>query len=125
MITDVVSVIKLADGNIASCSGYKIKIWSLVTNGVIDTFVGHLGLVTAIVQLSNGNLVSVSQDSIIKIWDLVKSSEIASFKGHTAEISTVIQMRDGRLVTGGWDNLIKIWDLTGQAPLATNLTGKL
>jgi WD40 repeat protein len=34
-------------------------------------------------------------------------------------------MRDGRLVTGGWDNLIKIWDLTGQAPLATNLTGKL
>ena len=116
------SVIKLANGNIASCALNTIKIWSLSTYAS-ETLVGHIGLVNAIVQLIDGKLASVSQDSIIKIWDIDTSSEIASFTGHTAKISTVNQLSDGRLVTGAWDKFIKVWNLTSYTAIAT-LSGK-
>ena len=46
-----------------------IKIWDWNKGNCINTLSGHNHWVKCLTQLSNGYIISGSQDNIIKIWD--------------------------------------------------------
>jgi len=64
-------MIKLTNGNIATCSSDKtVRIWNIINYPCIKVFHGHSGYVCALFELPNNVLVSGSHDRSIKFWDL-------------------------------------------------------
>ncbi|RNA35750.1 WD-40 repeat-containing [Brachionus plicatilis] len=91
-------------------------------NGLIkNKLVGHLSTVYQIIELSNGNLVSYSNDKTIKIWNISNSSVIKSIT-HVMSVRSIAFLPNGNLVSGLADGTINIWNLeTNQ--LIKNLIG--
>jgi WD40 repeat protein len=78
------------------------------------TLTGHEGYVRCLTVLSDGRLVSGSNDSTIKIWDAEKGKCEATltewrFFGNTINCLTVLP--DGRLVSSSNDGIIRIRDV--------------
>ncbi len=67
----LLKLIKLSNGNIASCSDDKtIRIWDKNNNyNNIHTLHGHENTVKSLIELSDGNIASCSDDKTIILWD--------------------------------------------------------
>jgi WD40 repeat protein len=84
---------------------------------VIQTLVGHSGVVRAVAISPDGQLLaSGSEDNTIKIWQLKTGRLVRTLIGHTNWISSLAITPDGQmLVSASGDSTIKIWQLkTGQ-----------
>ena len=74
------------------------------------TLKGHSGWVSLLFLLSNGNLVSASNDCTIKIWSTQTGKELHSLKGHSGYINSFVLLLDGiSLASASNDSTIKIW----------------
>jgi hypothetical protein len=67
--------------------------------------------INALVALSDGRLISGSDDKVVRIWDTVSGSCIGSLKGHEEPVSSLAVLGDGRLASGSDDETIRLWDL--------------
>ena len=73
------------------------------------TLTGHTSDVNALTVLSDGSLVSGSDDNTIKIWDIKNGQTIKTLTGHTDSVYALTVLPDGSLASGSYDNTIKIW----------------
>ena len=93
------------------CLDCTLKIWSKDNWTVKKTLRGHIGGVTSLCLLLNGDyLASGSRDKTIKIWNTNDWSLINTLKGHNVSVSSLIVVGNGDLVSGSDDRTIKIWN---------------
>ena len=74
-----------------------------------DTLSGHLGPVFALTTLSNGTLVSGSDDNTIKLWHPKTFECLHTLSGHSSSVRALTTLVDGTLVSGSGDKTIKLW----------------
>ena len=72
---------------------------------------GHKGRINCLIKLSNGNVVSGSQDNTIKLWDIEKKQEICTLTGHTSIVWDIRELEGNKIISAADDNKSKIWDL--------------
>jgi WD40 repeat protein len=83
------------------------KTW--VGNNTIN-ITGHSLDVSSLLQLSNGMLVSGSEDHTIRIWDPNNNYSLVATLNDTRHVTSLLQLSNGMLVSGSVDSPIKIWD---------------
>jgi WD40 repeat protein len=118
-MSDVKSLIQLANGQLASASGCVIHIWDLFKNmfnngGWMHTL--PIGLdstydINSLIQLKDERLACGCNDNAIRIMHLNGGSHMKILEGHTNAVWSIIQLRDGRLASGSADNTIRIWNV--------------
>ena len=63
-------------------------------------------------ELSNGNIISGSDDKTIRIWD--KNNQLLCINkliGHEKSVRALCQLSDNLIASASFDKTIKIWDL--------------
>eukprot|EP01102_Stenamoeba_stenopodia_P014911 TRINITY_DN5024_c0_g1_i1.p1 TRINITY_DN5024_c0_g1~~TRINITY_DN5024_c0_g1_i1.p1 ORF type:complete len:366 (+),score=48.90 TRINITY_DN5024_c0_g1_i1:18-1115(+) len=70
----------------------------------------HIGIIKTMCELSNGNVVSGSEDCMLKEWDMTWKAVIRIFSGHWASITKVIQLKDNIIASASSDSTVRIWD---------------
>ena len=96
---NVISIIQLNDGRIASGSSDKtIKLWDLNTYQCTQTLQGHENIVISIIQLNDCRIASGSGDKTIKVWELNTYQCTQTLIGHEDYVFSIIQVNDGRIV---------------------------
>jgi WD40 repeat protein len=66
--------------------------------------------INSITRLTNGNLVSCSENGTLQIWNQGTWQHVRTLTGHTGGVTSVIELANGNLASGSKDNTIKIWD---------------
>lgn len=113
------AVVPISNNRLASTYRNTIKLWDPedIQSSVLE-LKGHKGLVTALIILPNGNLVSGSEDKTIKIWDLHTNTCLKTLEGHEGEISSMVVLANGNLVScSSIDKSIRLWDVAKAKPL--------
>lgn len=77
------------------------------------------------IHLTDGRVVSGSDDYTIKIWDTISSNCLITLRGHTSYVWLVTQLTDGTLVSASANDTLKIWDIISGCFLLTLLKGIL
>jgi hypothetical protein len=67
--------------------------------------------VNALMALSDGRIISGSDDKVIRIWNTVSGSCIASLEGHEDPVISLAVLGNGCLASGSDDETIRLWDL--------------
>ena len=70
--------------------------------------------------MSNGYIISGSDDNTIKIWSNYKN--IGELKGHTDSIRSLCKISDNLFASSSFDKTIKIWDINNMR-MIQNLEG--
>ena len=118
-LNKVKQFVELKNGNIISTEmrDYRIKVWDLNPKDVIATLIGHIELITSMLELNNGNLVTGSFDNTIKIWDMNSTKCIASL--NTDVVEGLFQLKNGDLVSVSRHKTIKLWNLKTNTCIGT------
>jgi WD40 repeat protein len=73
---------------------------------------GHASSVLRVIQLTDGTLVSASDDHTLRRWS-TEGDLLAKFVGHTDSVHQVIQLADGTLFSASTDHTLRRWSLQG------------
>jgi len=65
-----------------------------------------------VVDESNDQLLSCSEDLTIRLWDLNTGLEIKQFKGHTNWVYSLCKVDKNLFVSGSADDSLKFWNIT-------------
>ena len=121
------SVLLLNDQRIAfSSDDLAIKIFNLKTFHCYIYLLGHKKIITSIIQIKNGKLISSAEDNSIKIWILFKFSFICEYtfeNAHNHWVTKVIELSDNRIASCSLDLTIKIWNHSSPYNLIKVLEG--
>lgn len=94
-----------------------VRVWSLETGEVLNTFKPGGGFVRAVAFAPDGTWVvggsrSTSEGLRLKIWDLQTRQVRATLYGHTDIISDVQISPDSRLIaSASWDRSVRVYDV--------------
>lgn len=108
-VESVCSLRKL--GGFASGHCLYIKIWSRSEGSFICKSVlrGHEYVVTSLIQLSDGRLVSGSYDRTIRFWDIATGNSTRTVSVHQNVVSCLVALPNSRgVVSGGRDGQVCI-----------------
>ena len=88
-----------------------LKVWDIhKTYTSIKSLIGHQRAINSLIELYNGNVMSVSSDMNILFWDMNSFQLITFLKSsHTSFIFSCIELSDKRLITGSDDSSIVIY----------------
>ena len=88
-----------------------INIWDLNQKKKEITLKGHKSAVWALIENSDGYLISGGSDNIIKIWDIQNNKEnsLINIKGHKGTINSIYEFEKDKIISGSDDTSIKIW----------------
>ena len=107
----VEAMILLNDGRLATGSD-AINIWNLSDYDVDVYLDGHIEeMVTQLLQLPDGRLISSGADGAIKVWNINTRKCIHNIEAHTSKIFDIIMLKDGNVASCSSDNSIKIWNM--------------
>jgi WD40 repeat protein len=67
--------------------------------------------IRCIAILSDGRIVSGSDDCTLKIWNLQTGKCDIIFRGHVGMVMCTAALSDGRIISGSTDKTLKIWNL--------------
>jgi WD40 repeat protein len=70
----------------------------------------HNDPITALLELSDGNIISASWDGKMKIWNIVSDKCISIPEDHTCAIRDMIKLPNGNIASSSLNGEIKIWD---------------
>ena len=107
---------------IAAAAGRTIYLWDISSPEpcLIQTLIGHTGLVTSLVFPSSHTLISASRDKSVKFWQIVASSDQAAPDSESPPLASVpivsvgLQAKDGLAFSVDSEGVVKTWDiLTG------------
>ena len=109
---------------LTSSSDYSINLWSLTRDDLIDSLVGHTGLVVSFALLSANLLASGSTDSEIRVWN-IESRKCLRTLIHSADggdtyeyaVFAIQPLANRRLASGSECGSIKIWNMANGACL--------
>ena len=100
----------LRDGTLASgARDKKIFVWDPRDKKLVNSLEGHLGYVSALYQMNEGNLVSGDEFCNIIIWSKNLKYKVASVY-QDGTILRFFQIISGELLSMSSKNQIKIWD---------------
>jgi serine/threonine protein kinase len=102
------------DGRIISGDrGHHLTLWDSRTGKMLQHWVGHEAIVTALAVSDDGEFfISSSQDKTIKQWDLQTGKQIHSFVGHQAGVEAIALYLPTRLLASGdAAGVVNIWHL--------------
>jgi len=108
----------IADGRLASGSGWEVQLWDVAAAVETRRLEGHHNTINALCQLPDGRLASGSgelldsHDNTIRLWDIATGTESARLEGHGNRVAALCLLEDGRLASGSDDRTIRLWDVT-------------
>ena len=76
-------------------------------------FEGHTGSVSGALELSDGRVLSWSNDSTLRLWDRATGLSMGSLQGHTQSVLGALELGDGVVVSWSADGTIRRWDSNG------------
>lgn len=102
---------------VAYGSGKFVALWDPEDpsdHGVLETLVGHSGLVTCVEFIDDAHLASADDTGMVRIWKLNsdgKWTSVLSVQAHSKAVSALCaNLQAGYLVTGASDSTVKVWD---------------
>jgi WD40 repeat protein len=124
---------------------YEIQLLDTNANGgVIKTFSGHTGAITALAFDPHGKflasgtntgttwekldektnqMVRKRNEDPIRIWNLDTGVVVKELVGHIADVTSLVLLEDGQfLISGSQDKTIKLWDVA-RGELLSTMTG--
>ena len=110
--TDCILSLILLKNNNYLCSGsvdLTIRIWDWENSTCLNVLRGHNNWVKCICELSNGIILSGSDDYTIKLWK--DYYNINTLKGHSNSIRALCQINNNYFASGSFDSTIKIWEI--------------
>ncbi|MEZ5407664.1 MAG: serine/threonine-protein kinase [Acidimicrobiales bacterium] len=76
-------------------------------------YYGHGDGVTGLAQLSDGRLVSASNDSTVQVWDPDRTDvDPIELEGHESSVRAVTVLGDDRIVSASADGTARVWDVS-------------
>ncbi|MBZ4192685.1 MAG: hypothetical protein LAE24_00030 [Candidatus Contendobacter sp.] len=79
-------------------------------NPVVQVFEGHLDTVNGAMELSDGRILSWSEDCTLRIWNRDDSNVFIEMKGHTHAVTGAKELPDQRIVSCSKDETLRFWD---------------
>jgi len=108
---------------IAVATGSTVHIWDISNSDpyLLETFIGHIDLITSLALSSPTSFISASKDKSVKFWQIGISStdsvlpDLGSIPLASAPIKSItLQTRDSIAISSHSDGVVRIWDiLTG------------
>ena len=108
----ILYLILLKQNNNYLCSGsvdLTIRIWDWENNSCLNVLRGHKNWVKCICELSNGIILSGSDDYTIKLWK--DFYNIKTLEGHSNSVRALCQINEDFFASGSFDSIIKIWEI--------------
>ncbi|ORY52272.1 WD40 repeat-like protein [Rhizoclosmatium globosum] len=98
---------------VSGSSDKTVKLWSVETGQLSDTFVGHSESVTSVAFSPDSEIVvSGSRDGTVRLWDVKTGQYLKTFEGHDSTVEAVAFSPDTMtVVSGSYDTTVKLWDL--------------
>ena len=88
-----------------------LNIWDLDKKEIDLKLKGHKSAIWALIENSEGYLISGGSDNIIKIWDIKnrKENSLINIKGHKGTIYSICEFEKDKIISGSDDMNIKLW----------------
>ena len=77
-------------------------------NPCLAVLEGHTADVNGALVLSDGRLLSWSDDKTLRLWDEQSGASLAVLKGHTNWVNGALELSDGRLLSWAWDKTLRL-----------------
>ncbi|KAK4350605.1 hypothetical protein RND71_029918 [Anisodus tanguticus] len=110
---DTVSGLAVNDGLMYSVSWDKnLKIWKMTDFSCLESVLGHVDAINAVVVSPDGVVYTASADGEIKVWQREKNkhSLVATLKKHKSSVNALALNKDGTILfSGGCDQKILVW----------------
>lgn len=101
------------------CDGATLAIYDLASGTLQRTLQGHQGDINTIAFLSEGRLISASDDHTLRIWNLESGTCLQTLSGeHTDRVQAVVSIPDrNQVISAASDGRIITWDLSTSRPV--------
>lgn len=80
-------------------------------NPCLRVFEGHSGNVNGVLDLTDGRIVSWSNDGTLRLWDVESGSVLRIFEGHSKSVTGALLLPNGHLLSWSYDETLRLWDL--------------
>ncbi|MCD9643064.1 hypothetical protein HAX54_030181 [Datura stramonium] len=111
---DTVSGLAVNDGLMYSVSWDKtLKIWKMSDFSCLESVLGHVDAINAVVVSQDGVVYTASADGEIKVWrrEKNKHSLVATLEKHKSSVNALALNKDGTILfSGGCDEKILVWE---------------
>ena len=109
----VMGLAVLSNETLACSFGFEgqINILNIDDLQTIRELKEHTRGVVNLLSLSNGNLVSCSNDKTIRVWDTKSWETLKVLNGHTESIRSLASFTDGAIASSSSDKTVKIWQI--------------
>lgn len=111
---DTVSGLAVNDGLMYSVSWDKtLKIWKMSDFSCLESVLGHVDAINAVVVSQNGIVYTASADGEIKVWRREKNKHIlvTTLRKHKSSVNAMSLNNDGTILfSGGCDEKIVVWE---------------
>ena len=71
---------------------------------------GHTGLVHGAAELTNGSILSWSEDQTLRVWDRKNGESLLVLEGHKGSIHGAAELTDGSILSWSEDETLRVWD---------------
>ena len=71
---------------------------------------GHTGLVHGAAELTNGSILSWSEDQTLRVWDRKNGESLLVLEGHKGSIHGAAELTDGSILSWSEDQTLRVWD---------------
>lgn len=112
---DTVSGLAVNDGLMYSVSWDKtLKIWKMSDFSCLESVIGHVDAINAVVVTQDGVVYTASADGEIKVWNREKNNKhslVATLKKHKSSVNALALNKEGTILfSGGCDEKILVWE---------------
>ena len=107
------TITTLKNGDVAAGLGNGLLYILQITDEIIvktEFPRGHNSTINSIIELSNGKIVTISDENEPIMWDRDEPLSIYMIKGHTDKVLSICLIEGNKFASFSKDNTLKIWD---------------